>query len=101
MRAIVFPFANRRVTLLPGMPDWSFHQTNQAMQALGSVLGIAGACWMAFQLSGYRFAYLPYLLSSLLLSAYFFRQRQWWVLVQQAVFALINLAGFYRWVLSS
>lgn len=101
MRALVFPFANRRLLLPSGMPYWSLQQTNTAMQALGSVLGIAGACWMAFQLPGYGVAYLPYLLSSLLLSAYFFSQRQWWVLVQQAVFALINLAGFYRWVLSS
>lgn len=76
MRVLVSPIANRRLALLPGMPYWSFQQTNQVMQALGSVLGIAGACWMAFQLSGYRFAYLPYLLSSLLPSAYFFRQRQ-------------------------
>lgn len=101
MRALVLPHATRRLALWVGMPYRSFHMTDAAMQALGSVLGIAGACWMAFQLSGYRFAYLPYLVSSVLLSVYFLRQRQWWVLLQQAVFALINLGGVYQWVIRS
>lgn len=101
MRTLVVPHANRRLVPWCGMPYWSIRMTDASVQALGSVLGIAGACWMAFQLSGYRFAYLPYLVSSVLLSVYFLRQRQWWVLLQQAVFALINLGGVYQWVIRS
>ena len=71
----------------------------KVMEALGSMLGIVGAAWLALRLPGYMFAYIPFLLSSLSLTYYFYRKGMGWVMLQQAVFSAINLAGIYCWIL--
>lgn len=71
----------------------------KALEALGSLLGMGGAFWFALRISGYSFAYVPFAVSSVLLTRHFYRKRLGWVMLQQAAYTAINLTGIYCWLM--
>ncbi|MFC3109503.1 hypothetical protein ACFQAT_28130 [Undibacterium arcticum] len=78
---------------------WPVIPFEKVLEAIGSMFGIVGAAWLALRLPGYTFAYIPFLLSSLSFTYYFYKKGMGWVMLQQVVFSAINLAGIYCWIL--
>jgi hypothetical protein len=68
------------------------------LEAIGSILGMGGAAWLALKVEGYSYAYVPFLLSSIAMTRQFYLTRQGWFMLQQSVFMVINLAGVYCWI---
>lgn len=72
----------------------------KAVEAIGSVLGMGGAVWFALRITGFSYAYIPFVLSSISLTCHFYQKRQGWLMLQQAAYTVINLAGIYCWILT-
>lgn len=70
------------------------------LEAIGSVMGMGGAAWLALRIVGFSYAYIPFTVSSVLLTIHFYRKRRGWIMMQQAVFSVINLGGIYCWILA-
>lgn len=71
------------------------------IEAIGSLLGAGGAAWMALRITGFSYAYVLFLVSSLMLTTHFYRKHQGWLAMQQTVFTVINVSGVYCWILQN
>lgn len=69
------------------------------LEISGAVLGMAGSAWIALKWKGFGYAYLLFLSSSLILTAFFVIKRNWWMAAQQVVFAVVNIGGIIVWIM--
>ncbi len=67
----------------------------------GSILAVSAAILLALNIEISPWAYVGYLFSSLLLTAWGLRQKAYGIAWQNSVFIVINLLGIYRWLLVS
>ncbi len=67
-------------------------------EAVGSILGMGGAVWLALRIDGFSYAYIPFLLSSMVLVRHFCHKKQGWMMIQQMAFTVINISGIYSWI---
>lgn len=65
----------------------------------GSLFGVSAAVLLALNISISGWAYILYLLSSLFLAFWGYRQKAYGVAFQNLVFIAINVLGIYRWLI--
>jgi hypothetical protein len=65
----------------------------------GSLFGVSAAILLALNVSISGWAYILYLLSSLFLAFWAYRQKAYGVAFQNLVFIAINVMGIYRWLI--
>ena len=65
----------------------------------GSLTGVSAAVLLALNISISGWAYVFYLLSSILLLIWGLREKAYGVAFQNLVFIAINLLGIYRWLI--
>jgi hypothetical protein len=75
--------------------------TSHVLEWSGSILAVSAAILLALNIELSPWAYVGYLFSSLLLTAWGLRQKAYGIAWQNSVFILINLLGIYRWLLVS
>ncbi len=73
--------------------------TNTFLEWSGSILAVSAAILLALNIELSPWAYVGYLFSSLLLTAWGVRQKAYGIAWQNSVFIVINLLGIYRWLL--
>jgi len=75
--------------------------TSRFLEWTGSILAVSAAILLALNIEISAWAYVGYLFSSLLLTAWGLRQKAYGIAWQNSVFIVINLLGIYRWLLVS
>ena len=66
---------------------------------VGVAGGIAGAVLIAANVSISGWAYVPFLIGSVLLLIVFHMRRRWAQVALWAAYTIINILGLYRWLL--
>lgn len=75
--------------------------TSGVLEWAGSILAVSAAVLLALNITISPWAYVGYLASSLLLTAWGLRKKAYGIAWQNSVFVIINLLGIYRWLLVS
>lgn len=73
--------------------------TSSILEWSGSILAVSAAILLALNINISPWAYVGYLFSSLLLTAWGVRKKAYGIAWQNSVFIVINLLGIYRWLL--
>ena len=69
------------------------------MKWLATALFLSAGTLLSLNIEISRFGFLLFLSGHILLTWYFFRDKDWAMITQNAFFILIDLLGIYRWFL--
>lgn len=75
------------------------NRNNTILEWSGSVLAVSGAVLLAINISISPWAFVVYLLSSIILFIWGLRQKAYGIATQNMVFTVINMIGIYRWLI--
>ncbi len=76
-----------------------YQRVSKFIEWTGSLTGVSAAVLLALNMSISGWAYVFYLLSSVLLLIWGLREKAYGVAFQNLVFIAINLLGIYRWLI--
>lgn len=76
------------------------NKLNLSLEWAGTVMAVSAAVLLAINIPISGWAYVFYLLSSLLLTWWGFRKRAYGIAMQNVVFIAINIIGIYRWLIA-
>ena len=74
-------------------------QKNKLLEWSGSILAVTGATLLAMHVSFSGWAFVIYLVSSLILLVWGVRKEAYGIAAQNLVFTIINVVGIYRWLI--
>lgn len=74
---------------------------NTILEWGGSILAVSGALLLAMNISISPWAFVLYLISSVILFAWGLRRKAYGIAMQNMVFTGINLLGIYRWLIAT
>jgi hypothetical protein len=72
-------------------------RANDFLGWLGTLLVIIGSALLAFDSHFSKWGWWAYLASAIVLVVRSHKRQDWSMLVQQAVFVVVNIFGLYRW----
>lgn len=75
------------------------NRNNTILEWSGSVLAVSGAILLAINISISPWAFVIYLLSSIILFIWGLRRKAYGIAMQNMVFTVINVVGIYRWLI--
>lgn len=75
-------------------------QFSSALEPTGAALGILGALLIATNTSVSHLGWVPFVMSSLMLTVFYKTKGHRYLLVMSLVYTGINCLGLYRWVLA-
>lgn len=67
----------------------------------GAITGVIGAIWLASNISSSKWGYVFFICSSLSLFTWAYQMEYNGVMMQQLIFTIINVYGFYRWFIKT
>lgn len=74
-------------------------ENHTLLEWVGSILAVSAAILLASNISISPWAFVLYLMSSVLLTIWGLSRKAYGIAMQNAVFTVINLVGIYRWLL--
>ncbi|CAA6821146.1 MAG: Unknown protein [uncultured Thiotrichaceae bacterium] len=72
---------------------------NLFLEWIGTVMAVSAAILLAINIPISGWAYVFYLVSSVLLMWWGFRRKAYGIAMQNVVFIVINIIGIYRWLI--
>lgn len=75
------------------------NQNNKRLEWTGSLLAVSGALLLAINIKISPWAFVLYLISSIILLAWGLRIKAYGIATQNLVFTVINVVGIYRWLI--
>ncbi len=75
------------------------HKHNTLLEWCGSLLAVSGAILLAINIKISPWAFVLYLMSSIILGVWGIRRKAYGIAMQNMVFMVINIVGIYRWLL--
>jgi len=74
-------------------------RSNTILEWGGSMLAVSGAVLLAINISISPWAFVLYLISSVILFVWGMRKKAYGIATQNMVFTVINMVGIYRWLI--
>lgn len=72
---------------------------NKALEYIGATAGVVGALLISLNIPESKYGFLIFLISSLSLTVFSYREKLKALMTMQVVFIAINSFGVYRWLL--